>query len=77
MRDHGDHGTSEEHRADRQRGDADQMPAQPADGDRPCAVEQQRRQENDEHQIGIHRDRRQARQEGEQCAAGQQCDGRR
>jgi hypothetical protein len=62
----------EEHRADRERDDADQVPAQMPKRDEPRAVHQQRRQEDDQDQARIERHGGQAREEGEQHAAGEQ-----
>lgn len=77
MRDHRDDGGGEEHGADGERGDADHMTAQPADGDGPRAVQKKRRQEDDEHERRIDLDRRQSRQEGQRGATGEQGHGRR
>ncbi len=77
VRHHRDHHGGEHHRADRQRQDADEVPAQVAQWDEPGAIHQQRRQEDDEHQLRIERDERQTRHEGERRAADDQRDRRR
>ncbi|GAA4015495.1 hypothetical protein GCM10022280_12810 [Sphingomonas swuensis] len=71
--DHCDGERGEEHRADRQREDTRQVPAETAEGGVIGSVEQQRGKEQDQRQLGIEGDLRQAGDEGEKPAADEEC----
>ena len=67
----------EQDRADGEAEDARKVAAEAAEGGVIGAVHQQRRQEEDQRQLGIEGDRRQAGDEGQQAAADQQGGGGR